>query len=75
MTQNTEALEALAAHHDAQGLFHAKAATSHAPWYHCHAADTRKAADHFAVADAIRARAQDDGKRLTPTTEQEKSYG
>ena len=57
MTPDKAALMALAEHHDRQGVFHAKQAASNASWYHGHAADTRRAADHFAVAAALKARA------------------
>lgn len=57
MTPDKAALMALAEHRERQGVIHAKHAASNAPWYHQHAADTRRAADHFAVAAALRARA------------------
>lgn len=47
-------LEELAAHHERQGIAFAKKALNNAPWYHGHAQDTRRAADHFAVAAAVR---------------------
>lgn len=50
-------LLALAEHHDRQGVFHAKSARSNASWYHAQESDTRRAAEHFAVAAALRARA------------------
>lgn len=49
-----EELKVLADHHERQGIFHAKAAASKATWYHEQERDTRRAAEHFAVASALR---------------------
>lgn len=58
MTATRDELLALAEHHDQQGVYHAKSAHNDAPWYHGHEKDTRRAAEHFAVAAALRARAE-----------------
>lgn len=55
MTAAREELERLAEHHEAQGVLFAKQATSNATWKHDHAQDVRRAADHFAIAAALRA--------------------
>ena len=52
-----DTLLSMAEHHDRQALFHAKAACSDATWYHGHEKDTRRAAEHFTVAAALRSRA------------------
>ena len=45
----------LAEHHERQAMIYARQAASNAPWKHDHAQDTAKAANHFAVAAAVRA--------------------
>lgn len=52
-------LIALADSHERRGVSRAEQAMSDATWYRDQAADTRRAADHFAVAAALRARAED----------------
>lgn len=49
-------LAALAEHHERQGILHARQAMNDASWYHARERDTRRAAEHFAVAAALRAK-------------------
>lgn len=52
--QDHASLNELADHHWRQGVFHARAAYNNSSWYHNHAQDTAKAANHFAVAASLR---------------------